>query len=262
MNHSLVVFTIVKNGLPSIFWHLPMLQMLPPEIKWRWIIVEGQASNTNCTSWCANLETVEGDDGTTAYLEMISSHPNVKIISKPLWSGGKLEMCNAAVSEISEPCILLQVDSDEFYTPETIVKIIQLFTDYPQAQRAYFYCRFFVGLGIITTGKDCYGNKSNEWLRAFRFIPGQKWQSHEPPILNHNRGDSISREITFENGITFDHWAYVFESNVAWKCAFYGYEGGLEKWKSLQKNTQWPVTSLKSFLPWVDAGAGADKLSS
>jgi hypothetical protein len=207
------------------------------------------------------MEVSESDDGTLTYLEMISKHPRVKVISKPLWRGGKLEMVNEAVAQITEPCVLLQVDSDEFYTAENVAKIVKLFSDYPQAERAYFYCRFFVGLGVITTGKDCFGNKAGEWLRAFRFLPGRKFQSHEAPVFNGNQGQALTRDFMLSQGITFDHWAYVFEDNVAWKSAFYGYYGGVEKWKALQENKQWPVKSLKQFLPWADSGAGADKLT-
>jgi Glycosyl transferase family 2 len=246
---KLVIFTICLDAEPYIERHLPVFEKL--KIPWEWRIAEGTASNTNCTKWCAPQQPGLSMDGTSEYLNKISSHPNVKVFRRQLWDG-KVAMCNACIDDFSAPCVLLQVDSDEFWTTEQLEKIVHKFESNRAAMHAYFFCRYFVGSNIVTVGENCYGNNRGEWLRAWRFNPGMKFISHEPPNLDGNRGAAFSRDETRMAGLVFDHFSWAYEPNVLSKLKFYKYGAHyLSGWKQLQANNDWGF-SLNKFLPWVD----------
>lgn len=171
-------------------------------------------------------------------------------------------MFNAMCADIGEPCILLERDVDEFHSAQQMERIVKMFEDRPEAMRAFFWCRYFLGSKIITTTTDGYGNrKQGEWLRAFRFLPNMTFSQHEAPILAGNKGVAISRDETRELGLVFDHFAWALESQVYAKEKFYGYKGAVEQWKNLQANTKWPILDLSKWLSWVGPNASADLFS-
>lgn len=256
---KLVVFTIVKNGMPfipTIFFNLQATKL-----DWRWIVAEGAAKNTHCTAWCNQQEPGLSTDGTSEFLDMISKHPRVTILRKEMWDG-KIEQCNACLAEIKEPCVLLQQDSDELWRPDALERMVELFTRYADVKTMYFWCSYYLGLNVITTSFDGYGNRDKmEWLRAWRFEPGNRFSRHEPPIMDGNKGRVMSRDETRKEGFGFRHYAWWSENQVAYKEQFYNYPNALQCWRNLQSNTTWPVTDLKKFLPWVGTNASADKLA-
>lgn len=252
---KLVIFTIVLDGQPFIERHLPIFEKL--KIDWEWRIAEGASANTHCTKWCTPQMPRFSRDGTTEYLTRISKHPKVKIFRRQLWDG-KISMCNACVAGITEPCVLLQVDVDEIWTADQLERIVKMFEERPEAMRAFFFCRYWIGKNIIAKGENCYSNRVGEWLRAFRFTPGMTFSQHEPPVLAGNKGLCIMREETRTMHMVFEHHSWDDENNVRNKLKFYGYgENSIEGWKRLQNHTQFP-TKLKPFLPWVDDIVEAD----
>jgi len=257
MKLPIQICTICLDGEPYIERFLPVFDKL--SIPWFWRVAEGASDNTHCTSWCQKQIPRFSRDGSSEYLTRISKHPNVRIYRRQLWDG-KVSMFNAMLSDIKEDCVLLMPDVDEHFTAEQIEKIVKLFEDRPAAMRALFYCRYFIGPNILATGDNCWGNRGGiEWLRAFRFRVGNIMSSHEPPVLAGNKGLAISRDETHEMGLVFDHFSWALESNVLAKLRFYGYgEKYLEGWKRLQANTNWPISDLKEFFPWVGNGVTAD----
>jgi hypothetical protein len=256
---KLVVFTIVKNGMPfipTIFFNLQATKL-----DWRWIVAEGSTRNTHCTSWCNQQEPGLSSDGTTEFLDMVSKHPRVTILRNEMWDG-KLDMCNACLAEIKEPCVLIQMDSDEIWRPDHIEYISDTFED-SKVESALIKCRYFLGVNILATSPNGYGNRSTEWARIWRFTPGDKFERHEPPQLKQAfSGCQLNRDWLESDGIIFDHYAWWSDGQVAYKEQFYGYPAALQCWRNLQSNPDWPVKELRKFLPWVGPGASADKLSS
>lgn len=256
---KLVVFTIVKNGMPfipTIFFNLQATTL-----DWRWIIAEGSSKNTHCTSWCNQQEPGLSQDGTTEFLDMLKSHPGVTVLRKEMWDG-KLEMCNACLAEIKTDCLLVQMDSDELWQASQLERLVQMFEDDTQANAALVRCRYFLGVNIISTSLNGYGNRSTEWARVWRFTPGDKYARHEPPQLKQQTtGHTLNPDWLAMEGIVFQHFAWWSENQVAYKEQFYGYPNALAHYRRLQSNTEWPVKDLRKFLPWVDANASADKLS-
>jgi hypothetical protein len=256
---KLVVFTIVKNGMPfipTIFFNLQATHL-----DWRWIIAEGSSLNTHCTSWCRQQEPGLSCDGTTEFLDMISSHPRVTVLRKEMWDG-KVEMCNACLALIKDPCVLMQMDADEIWRPDAIEKLVQAFSDDPMTAVCQVKCRYFLGVNIVATSRNGYGNNRGEWLRAWRFTPGDKFNRHEPPLLQQcARGHYLNPDWLAMDGVAFDHYAWWSENQAAYKEQFYGYAGALAHWRHLQSNLDWPVKDLRKFMPWAGDNSSADKLS-
>lgn len=255
---KLHIATIVLDGMPQIRWHLPILDQL--QIPWHWHIAEGAAANVKDTSWCKPQASRLSRDGTTEYLNSLASHPRVSLYRKQLWNG-KVEMFNTMLANIKEPGVILQMDSDECWSAQQLKDLVTLFDtpEFSNKNCAYFYCRYYVGMNIVITSENTYGNKPGEWLRAWRFTPGMKFERHEPPIMANFRAVPFLREMTAEQGLMFQHFAYCFPEQVAYKEKFYGYTNALAQWHRLQANKVWPV-KLRDFLPWVKDEAVADLL--
>lgn len=253
---KLEIFTLVLDGEPYIRHHLPQFEkLLTP---WHWTITHGVAANTGSTAWCRRIEPRWSLDATTPYLHEISTHPNVTVLQKKWWPGGKDEMVRSCTDRIKGPCLLLEIDSDECWTAEQLERMTQMFEEHPHAMRALFWCKYYLGKNIIATSENGYGNRVSEWARAWKFTPGMQWQSHEPPMLNGNHGAVLSRDFTRSLDLVFQHFAYADERSVTFKENYYNYPGALAHWRRLQENQQWPISDLRNFLPWVGPGASAD----
>lgn len=248
---KLVFLTIVLDGMPYIAGHLQVFNRL--SVDWEWHIVEGAAMPAHCTSWCKSIEPRLSRDGTTEYLAEISRHPRVKVYQRESWAG-KIAMVNEPLHHIAEPCVLVQIDSDEMWTAGQLELIRQMFVQHPEKNAALFTCRYFVGQHIAVTARGGYGNKDGEWLRAFRYLPGMRFERHEPPQLAGVRINAFSPEETEVMGLVFDHYAYATRKQVEFKERYYGYTGAAAAWDKLQENTQWPAR-LGDFLPWVTGGS-------
>lgn len=245
---KLYLLTIVLDGMPFIHYQKDIFAKL--DCDWHWFIVEGAAANMNCTSWCKPQRPRHSGDGTLEYINSIRSK-RIHVMSNPYWVGGKVQMCNWFLPHIAEPGVLMQIDVDEFWTAEQLQSIVKLFDRFPAVMRMYFRCLYYVGPRIIAVGDNCYGNNPGEWLRAWRFRPGMHFDRHEPPVLAGNKGMHFNQDLTAQKGLVFDHMAYVYEQQVAFKERFYGYKDAVMHWRRLQANAVWPV-KLKDFLPWVD----------
>jgi hypothetical protein len=253
----LEIFTIALDAMPFITWHLPIFNRL--RCDWHWTIVEGAASNVNCTKWCQPQAPRLSRDGTTEYVNSLRGHPRITVIQKQNWRG-KVEMCNAAIQHIKEECALVQVDADEIWYAEQLNDIVSIYETDKTVAAMQFYCRYFLGWNIVAVGDNSYGNRRGEWVRSWRFFPGNKWKSHEPPVFEGLPIPAISRDETRQLGLVFDHFAYCTPQQVSYKESFYGYPHALENWLRLQQSKEWPVKDLRKFLPWVGENAQADLL--
>lgn len=266
-------FTIVLNGEPFIRHHIDIFSQLP--ISWHWHIVEGVAELAHDTAWSlqnGGQITDElhahglSNDGTSSYLDELAMRfpDRVTLYRKPdetFWNG-KLEMVKAPLQNISEECLLWQVDSDELWSKEAITALHGLFTLCPDKSAAYCYCDYFVGPHKFVTSLNTWATYPTDWLRVWRFAPGMNWAAHEPPILiNQNDADvaslaPINRDKTIRSGITFQHFAYTVESQVRFKEIYYGYHDAVACWQRLQQ-TSGPVRAA-DYLPWALPDAVVD----
>jgi len=265
-------FTIVLNGEPFIRYHIDIFKHLP--CQWHWHIVEGVADLKHDTAWSLKLggsitdeihQKGRSNDGTTEYLdELARLYPdNVTVYRKPegvFWDG-KLEMVNAPLANIKEECLLWQVDVDELWTVEQLSTARHMFIVNPEKTAAFYWCWYFVGEDLVISTRNCYAqNPKQEWLRTWRFKPGEVWAAHEPPILVEPLQDDQWRNVaevnpflhqeTEERGLIFQHFAYVTPKQLEFKEQYYGYKNAVAQWSALQKQARFPVL-LREYLPWV-----------
>jgi glycosyltransferase involved in cell wall biosynthesis len=277
-------FTIVLNGEPFIRYHEEVFRRLP--FRWHWHVVEGVAALTHDTAWStaggghiskAFHDGGRSNDGTTAYLdELVARYPGqVTIYRKPpgaFWDG-KREMVNAPLANIHEPCLLWQVDADELWTEDQIGTVRRMFIAEPDRTAAYYWCWYFVGpRKVIGTRHNYAQNPHQEWLRTWRFEPGDHWAAHEPPTLVRPSGNGgaapldvarirpFGQDETEGAGAVFQHFAYATEDQLRFKETYYGYADALTHWRKLQQHKG--SGFLRDYLPWVgdntmfgDAGA-------
>lgn len=244
-------FSLVLNGMPWVKHHHSQLTQL--KFPWEWHVSEGAAAPVNCTRWCKPIQPALSDDGTHEYLEDLARNDRrVKLTSRKLWDGGKIEMVRAATQETGEG-LVWQLDIDELWTAQQISETRKLFLFNPLKTGALFRCRYFVGPDLVITSTETYGNQFDEWKRVWRFKVSDHFISHEPPKVSFQE-NLFWQPDTEAKGLVFDHMAYATEAQVNFKEKYYGYSGAVEQWKKLQANTVWP-TSLKKYLHWVNDDA-------
>ena len=271
---SVHFFTIVLNGEPFIRYHLDVFRRLP--FSWHWHVVEGLASLVHDTAWSVEAggridPAVHAHglsiDGTTAYLDEIGAQEpgRLSIYRKPggvPWDG-KREMVSTPLPNIREECLLWQVDADELWTAEQIASVRQLFLDNPDRTAAYYWCHYVPAPGaVVATRYNYAANPAVEWLRTWRYRPGDRWEAHEPPILVRRDRNSVVdvgkmrpflHDETEAAGAVFQHFAYATEDQVRFKESYYGYGGAVEGWRELRKAVRAGRGPLRlgDYLPWV-----------
>ena len=276
-------FTIVLNGEPFIRHHIEVLNHLP--FKWHWHIIEGVANLKHDTAWSLKLGGTISDeihhkgrskDGTTEYLdELARRYPgNITVYRKPegvFWDG-KIEMVNAPLVNIKEECLLWQLDVDELWTIDQLCTARHMFIEHPEKTAAFYWCWYFVGENLVISTRNCYAqNPQQDWLRTWRYKPGAVWATHEPPILveplpneqwrNVAGVNPFLHEETEEQGLIFQHFAYVTPEQLQFKEQYYGYKNALSQWTALQEQTQFPIL-LRQYFPWVRDATMVDTANS
>jgi len=266
-------FTIVLNGMPFIKYHIEVFKKL--RMPWKWHIIEGVADLKYDTGWGlkdgANIPKEFHNnglsvDGTTEYLMFLleQNRENVIIYRKPsgeFWNG-KIEMIQAPLKNIKEDCLLWQVDSDELWKASDIEKMFHLFKTKPERMSAFFYCYYFFGPKKYIISNNVKSTGEYDWIRVWRFKPGMKWISHEPPVLMNGSNKDLGtvrpflRRETLKEGVTFQHFAYSTLASVAFKEAYYGYRGVVEYWKSLQ--SKGGRVEIGGRFPWLEFGTIVD----
>lgn len=274
---SVHFLTIVLNGEPFIRYHYQILENLP--FRWHWHVVEGAAELRHDTAWaCAYGGALPdrfhtdglSNDGTSEYLDRLRECDPCRVsVYRPptgrLWDG-KLEMVNAPLAAITEDCLLWQLDVDEFWTVSQIVKTRQLFLNHPEKTAALFSCHFFITPDLVVIDDISSQHRLSEnWLRVWRYSQDCRWKAHEPPILekiledgsvvNIGQKNPFSCQETSQEGLIFQHKAYVLKSQLQFKEQYYGYKGITMNWLMLQKQADFPVM-LKPFFPWPFIGEG------
>lgn len=254
-------FTLVLDGMPFIRWHYGQFCQL--KCDWKWTVVEGVAAPVADTSWCKPIEPRLSNDGTSDYLDFVSSRDDrVKWIKQPRWRG-KAEMVNTALGRHNHECILMQVDVDELWTAEQIDRICDLFSNDKARTHAFYYCRYFPAFQVETKTKNTYGNNEGyEWIRTWRYFPCMKFKTHEPPIMTGSRlrPNAFKHKETLDAGLQFQHFAYWFRHQAEFKSSYYGYDDAVKHWWDLSENTKWPA-KLKEFYPWVKDETVVDRAS-
>ena len=282
-DHDLPVhfFTIVLNGQPFIRHHIDVFRELP--FRWRWHVVEGVASLEHDTAWSlAGGGHIDeslhhrglSNDGTSQYLDRIAAaFPDAVTLYRKaadaFWSG-KREMVAAPLPNLTEPCLLWEIDADELWRPEQIISVRRLFQSQPSRSAAFYWCDYFVGPDIVISTRYNYAqNPAVEWLRTWRFAPGMQWLAHEPPILASRAANGQLRDVATLNpftqaetesaGARFQHFSYGTEEQVRFKEIYYA-QGHLENWRRMNAELR-RSKFLHEYFPWVTDATMIDRAS-
>lgn len=261
---KVVFFSIVLDGMPWVTFHYPEFRKLA--FDWEWHVVEGVAASVKDTQWCRSIPPRLSNDGTTQYLDSLEFDSRVRLYRKKSWQG-KVEMVNAPLKNVTEPCLLWEIDSDECWTADQLSKMRRMFIREPTRASAQFFCRYFVGPNIVASTPGAYGNREYDWLRVWRFEPGMRFLTHEPPVLVAADGTTnddyrFTQAETSHAGLVFDHYAYALRKSVEFKQSYYGhgkYANAVKGWERLQRNQTWPAR-LSRFFSWVDDEALANRI--
>eukprot|EP00948_MAST-09A_sp_MAST-9A-sp1_P001630 g1630.t1 len=291
-------------------------------IDWEWHIVEGFAEgranaekpySTKSIFSRENLFNEKGlsSDGTTEYLTLLESNNPRIVVHRPTENNNgkwkdKIEMneialksmvrrkhqcskngmekaCKTLPEVTQDDWLLLQLDADEIWTAEQILKSMKLFRNTPEKDCAFFHCHYFVTPSCITVTEGGYGHRNDyEWLRMWRLRRDiqhtYSWVSHAPPILTYeiSSGDDPTNESmlrrkivnncftqseTMQHALVFTHYSYVNLQTVHFKEVFYGIDKMLQEWILFQKHV-WNHPNetrfaLRPHLSWVPEGTEA-----
>jgi hypothetical protein len=256
---NLNILTLVLDGAPWIGAQFAELSRIK-DIEWHWSIVEGSAQPVKDTAWMGGQGAKVSHDGTHQFLMALADHPRITINSKGEWDG-KTEMLNAGLTAFKNDGVLLQVDCDEIWSAWQYKELLDLFQD-EAVNTVMVAMDYMLGPNVISTSKNGYGNRHDEWVRAWRYAKGLWMECHEPPRFNGNRGRVIQPAESVLTVGRILHMAWVHPWQVAQKQRIYGknYQNAVEDWEKLQQNKAWPVDDLAKFLPWVGKGGSADRV--
>lgn len=205
-------FTIVFNG---DFLLEQVIENVLPVVD-RYVVVEGATRRMKHIS-----NNGASTDRTNEILDKLArENPKLRVIHGT-WLD-KTEMCNAAL-ELLEPGLLWQIDADEVYHAEEMVKIMDWMDTHPQCTDVEFWgYHFFGGFKYHTVMEDGRWGNNPPWRRLFRWN-GELWRSHTPPRLERNenilqRGDSASIAGMLH------HYGYCFPRQVLEKGIYHNDE--------------------------------------
>ncbi len=263
-------FTIVFNGMPFIEYHLEKFRQLP--FPWHWYIIEGLsevAGDSGADGHRARGGHVPVDrsqylstDGTKEYLDKINELRDVTLFRNgDVWPS-KLRMINTPLPHINYDCLLWQIDADEFYPIDSMVELHRMFMSQPTKTAAIVPHTNFINIKkcvVPDKGRQLWGS---QWFpRIWRYEPGCKWYSHEPPVLNDKRGRDLNKINPFHDVETeklgYHHYGYVHPAQIRFKESYYGYKGLYESWIDIGKTDG--LVKVDDYFPWPEVvGAFAD----
>jgi len=220
---------IVLNAEPFILYNLRALYPFAHQI----IVVEGaayaatQIATEDGHSSDSTLETIhhfqKQEDRENKILLVTAEdegHPN------GFWPGEKDEQSRAYAKRATGD-YLWQVDSDEFYSAESMEKIIALLQSDPDISTVSFkMITFWGGLDYFTDG--WYLRRGAQYYhRLFKWGKGYSYITHRPPTVTDSEGrDSrtkkwISGQELEKEGIFLHHYSLLLPQQVKDKCSYY-----------------------------------------
>jgi glycosyltransferase involved in cell wall biosynthesis len=182
------------------------------------VVVEGPDQNS--------LPMAGPDGGSTdRTLEILRSYPDpegkLRVI-RGTWRD-KDEQSNRYMDEVSGDYIW-QVDDDEIYKPEDLVRVAEILRDDPKITAASFYWQnFFKGFDRVMVAEPPY-----EVWRLFRLGPGYRFVTHRPPTVIDpatggimNTSYPLRASMLAEAGIYIYHYSYVYDDQVRAKIRYH-----------------------------------------
>jgi hypothetical protein len=261
---KLRIFTNAYNAMPFIPAQYQWLQQL--DCDWSWSISEGPARPMHCSSWRSRVPAGKSTDGTAECLDNLASKDKRVVVQhRPEWDG-IIDMNNACLPDY--PCLLMQMSSDEVWPHTAVTSAIQAFESHPEKTAASVGCNLYVGPELIASGSD-FGNESEANFKVlWRYEPGMRILSYEPPMLSGQHANAFSRQEMRDRGVYFDHLYFFHEKQVRQKEDYYAsssvsfarmHHGITDRWKSLQARAEFP-SAISDVFPWAPGQTMAVKV--
>lgn len=229
INPKITFGIIVLNGEPFILYNLRALYPFAHQI----IVIEGAAPSAKAISSSDGHSL----DSTLKILRnfQINEDPKSKLIivtaedegyPNGFWRGEKDEMSRAYAKRATGN-YLWQIDSDEFYMPADMHRIIGILRNNRSISTISFrVLTFWGGLKYRTDSFYLQGG-AHDFHRLFAWGPDYRYSTHRPPTVHDENGmdlrkkKSISASEMAKSGIYMYHYELLFPKQVREKCAYY-----------------------------------------
>ncbi len=234
---------IVLNGEPFTRYCLRSLYPFAHEI----IVVEGGHEDTRAVATPDGHST----DATLRVLERFKAEEDpldkVQIVTRDgFWPktdelGRHRTHQSRAYAERATGDYLWQVDVDEFYAPSQMKSVLHMLARDPTISAVSFnLLSFWGGLDYVTDG--WYWRRGGiQCHRLFRWGPGYRYVTHEPPVVHDDRGRDVrglhwlSGNEMAARGVRMFHYDHLFPHQVRQKAALYRFEKAtacaeIERW--------------------------------
>lgn len=207
---------IVLNGMPFVLPCIRAVYKYAHEI----LVVEGAVK----AAW--NQATPDGHsvDGTLQALgEFPDPDRKLRLFTRDAFWSEKDEMCNEYMHHCTGD-YLWQIDSDEFYQPADIERVIDMLTkDSEITSVSFLPLTFFGGFNTLAVG----GRRDEPFHRIKKAFPGAHYLTHRPPTVLTKDGQAMRdiREVHAydleKQNIYLYHYAYVLPEQVQRKVEYY-----------------------------------------
>lgn len=138
----------------------------------------------------------------------------------------KDDQCKAYLQHIDNDIdYIWNLDSDEVFKGEDILKLYDILEKEKYTSVGVKSCSFYGGFNRVIGG---FEEKTDNFLRVFKFYKGATWKTHRPPTIvappcmetlptKHLDSDTLFDKY----GIQMYHYSYVFPKQVANKIEYY-----------------------------------------
>lgn len=220
---------IVLNGEPFTRYCLRSLYPFAHEI----IVVEGGHENALVVSTPDGHSTDATLETLRRFKDEEDPDDKVRIVVRDGPWPQKDEFGNSktpqsrAYAERATGDYLWQVDIDEFYRPEDMSAVLDMLAADPAITAVSFnVLPFWGGLGYVTDGWR-WRRGSITFHRLFKWGPGYRYLTHQPPTVVDERGRDlrtlkwVSGDEMARRGVRMYHYDHLFPHQVRNKALFY-----------------------------------------
>lgn len=214
------------------------------------VIVEG-ATHAFTGNWDGDTTGMTKDgwstDGTRALLLNSYKLPHWEnkvnlVLASEFWDG-KTSMCRKW-QELATGDYMWQIDADEFYREEDIVRVIKMLEEHPY-EEVHFKAHHFWGDFHHKVSKETDHLWGNDipWKRIFKKHDRGEWRLHEPPTYfpTCESSDICTRDMTNAMGINLFHYSMVSRQQAEFKSKFFRNPDYLKMFDAWQYNHEIPL---------------------
>jgi len=233
-------FTIIYNGKHHLL-HKEFAENMVSMFD-KWVIVEGFSRNGGSTAWCNSIRPPsQSTDGTIETCQNLASKYPTKVLFATSQTGwpSKDAQVNKGIELLqgNPDGWLWQVDADEQWTESDLTEaetMLGIGSNTAGGFQFYHYlCKDSDGRQLVGKGSWGDGISTRLW-----WWHGQKFKTHEPPIMEGQDGYKVLPQ-------KYHHYSYYFEQDVEFKSRYYkGYRSVLANWRTLQKRRfDYPISA-------------------